>query len=145
PLSERDGVKKVMDRLRPQLSHIPGTLVFLRANQDINLGGRMTSTLYQYTLRDTSQDEINAWLPKILAKMRTLPGITDLTSDQDLPMPQISLVVNRDSASRLGVTPSAIDDILNDAFGQRQVATIYTSSNQYHVVLEADTRGPWGP
>ena len=145
PLSERGiSANKVIDRLRPKLNHIPGTLVFLRSNQDINLGGRQSNALYQYTLSDTDQSEIDTWQPKIMAKMRSLPGLTDVTSDQDLPMPQITLTVNRDAASRLSVTPNAIDSILNDAFGQRQVATIYSSINQYHVVMEADTRDPQG-
>ncbi len=145
PLSERDGVKDVIARLRPKLSQVPGTNTFLSSVQDIRVGGRQSKSLYQYTLSDNNQAEMNTWAPKVMAKLRTIDGLTDVTSDQDELMPQITININRDAASRLGITPSAIDDTLNDAFGQRQVATIFSSINQYHVVMSADSRLPLGP
>ena len=146
PRSDRDAsAQQVIARLRPKLAQILGARTFVQANQDIRVGGRQSKALYQYTLMDTNQDELNVWAPKALEKLRTLPMMADVTSDQDQLMPQLSLVINRDSASRLGVTPAAIDDTLNDAFGQRQVATIFNSINQYHVVMEVDSRTPLGP
>ncbi len=145
PHDERDGVRDVINRLRPKFAQIPGIEVFPSAPQDISLGGRVTRTLYQYTLSDTDQTELNAWAPRILARLKEIPILVDVASDQDRAVPQLSLQINRDSASRLGVKVTDIDATLNDAFGQRQIATVFESTNQYRVVMEADTRAPMSP
>jgi hydrophobe/amphiphile efflux-1 (HAE1) family protein len=145
PLKERVGVQDFIARLRPQFARIPGVKVFMNPMQDIRLGGRLSKSLYQYTLSDTDQTELNTWAPKVVDKLRTLPMLVDVISDQDELMPQMTLNINRDSASRLGVTTAAIDDTLNDAFGQRQIATIFSSINQYHVILTAESTQGLGP
>src|SRR6202521_2033413 len=108
--------------------------------QDLSVESRVSRTQYQYTLQDSDANELSQWTPKIVDKLRTLPELLDVASDQASGSLEADLVVERDTASRLGVTPQMIDDTLYDAFGQRQVSTIFTQLNQYHVVLEADPR-----
>jgi multidrug efflux pump subunit AcrB len=120
-------------------------VLYMQAMQDINVGGRLSKTQFQFTLRDTDITELNAWGPKILARLQALPGLADVTSDQQSSAPRLMVRVNRDAAARVGVTPSAIDETLYDAFGQRQVSTIYGALNQYHVVLEVDPRFQLAP
>ncbi|HET6145100.1 MAG TPA: multidrug efflux RND transporter permease subunit [Candidatus Acidoferrales bacterium] len=139
PLAERKvSVDQVIARLRRKLATIPGATLFLRANQDITVGGRISSSQYQYTLSSENLSDLLQWAPRIEAQMRKMPKLRDIASDQQTRGLQASLVIDRDTASRLGVSPSAIDSTLYDAFGQRQVATTYTELNQYHVVMEVD-------
>jgi hydrophobe/amphiphile efflux-1 (HAE1) family protein len=127
---------EIINHLRGKLARITGINLYLQAVQDVRMGGRNARTQFQYTLQDANIDELNTWAPKILAKLRTLPQLKDVNSDQQTAGLQASLTIDRDTASRLGVTPQAIDDTLYDAFGQRQVSTIYTELNQYRVILE---------
>ncbi|MFI5378556.1 MAG: multidrug efflux RND transporter permease subunit [Tepidisphaerales bacterium] len=139
PLSERKlSADQIMNRVRPQLGRVPGAMCILQSVQDIRVGGRLGPAQYQYTLQGETLDELSEWSPKMLAKMRTLPGLTDLSSDQQNGGLQAALAIDRPTASRLGVSTQMIDDTLYDAFGQRQVSTIYTQLNQYHVVMEVD-------
>ena len=131
-------VDDVIGRLRAKLAHVPGATLYLQAVQDLRIGGRQSNAQFQYTLQSAGGDlaELNAFAPRMLAKLRALPALRDVSSDQQNRGLQASLVVDRDAASRLGILPQAIDDTLYDAFGQRQVSTIFTQLNQYHVVLE---------
>ena len=129
-------VDLVIQRLRGKLAHVPGATLFLQAVQDVRIGGRMSNAQYQYTLQSTDLDQLNAFAPRMLAKLRTVEGLRDVSTDQQNRGLQASLVIDRDNASRLGILPQLLDDTLYDAFGQRQVSNIYTPLNQYHVILE---------
>ena len=128
---------QVIDRLRPQLAKLEGINVYLQPSQDITVGGRISRGQFQYTLQDANLGELNTWGPQMLAKLKTLPGLVDVASDQQGDAPQLLATINRDAAARFGIQPQAIDDTLNDAFGQRQVAQYFTQTNSYFVVLEA--------
>jgi hydrophobe/amphiphile efflux-1 (HAE1) family protein len=137
PHEERDvTAQQVIQRLRPQVETVQGAKFFMQAGQDINVGGRLTKTQFQYTLTDTDSAELNHWAPIVEEAMRKLPQLQDVTSDQEAAAPHLSLQIDRDAAARLGVSTQMIDDTLYDAFGQRQVATLYTSTNQYKVIEE---------
>ena len=138
PLEERGGlsVDQVIARLRPKLAQVPGAPTVLQAIQDLRIGGRASSAQYQYTLQSVDLAELNAWAPKVEGRLRTLREIADVNSDQQDKGQQSLVVFDRLTASRLGVSPQLIDDTLYDAFGQRQVAILYTPLNQYHVVME---------
>ncbi len=143
PLSERKlSADAVINRLRGKLAHVPGATLFLQAVQDLRVGGRASNAQYQYTVQSLGSDlaELNAAAPRLLAKLRTLSQLRDLSTDQQNRGLQASLAIDRDTASRLGILPQAIDDALYDAFGQRQVSTIFTKLNQYRVVLEVAPR-----
>jgi len=140
PIGERNvSVDQVIARLRRKLAVVPGATLFLRANQDINVGGRVSSSQYQYTLSSENLADLLQWSPRVEAKMRQMPKLRDIASDQQTKGLQATLVIDRDTASRLGISPNAIDSTLYDAFGQRQVATTFTELNQYHVVMEVDS------
>ncbi len=128
----------VIARLRQKAAVVPGATVFLQSYQDVRVGGLFTSSQYQYTLQGETLDELQTWSPQIEARLRTLPGLRDVTSDQQDKGLQASLVLDRNTAGRMGIQSQQIDDTLYDAFGQRQVSTIYTQLNQYHVVMEVD-------
>lgn len=137
PLEERKiSADQVIDRLRGKLAKVPGATLYMHAAQDIHVGGRDSNSEYEYTLQADSIDALNTWAPRLLDKLRTLPQLHDANSDREVAGLETSLVIDRDTASRLGVTTQAIDSTLYDAFGQRQVSTIYDSLNQYHVVME---------
>jgi hydrophobe/amphiphile efflux-1 (HAE1) family protein len=137
PLAERKiGVAQIMARLRPKLAAVPGASLFLQPVQDIRVGGRLAGAAYQFTLQGDDLQELNHWAPRVLRKLEALPGLVDVNSDQQNRGLQAAVVIDRDTASRLGITPQMIDDTLYDAFGQRQVSTMYTQLNQYHVVME---------
>ena len=141
PLAERDGVDTVMTRLRRNLSHVPGARLFMFPIQDINTqGGRQSNAAYQYTLQADSSAELYEWGPKLVAALEHDPVLTDVNSDQQQKGLETDLVIDRTTASRLGVTASQIDNTLYDAFGQRQVSTIYSAQNQYHVIMEVAPR-----
>ena len=134
----RDDAATVIARLRGKLSKIPGAQLFLTANQDIRVGGRSSKAQFQYALSDQNIDELNTWAPKLVNKLREYPQIKDATSDQQFRGLQETVVIDRDTAARLGIQPQAVDSTLYSAFGQRQVSIIYTQQNQYHVILEVD-------
>jgi hydrophobic/amphiphilic exporter-1 (mainly G- bacteria), HAE1 family len=115
---------------------VPGATFFLHAAQDLNVGGRLTRTQYQYTLQDPDLDELNDWAPKLLAKLQALPQLRDVATDQQANSTTLSLTIDRDQAARFGIQPQVIDQTLNDAFGQRQVTQYFTQLNTYHVILE---------
>jgi multidrug efflux pump len=138
PLSERqETADQVIARLRIKLAKEPGASLFLQPVQDIRIGGRQSNAQYQYTLQADDLAELRAWEPKIRLTLSDLPELADVNTDQQDKGLQTSLVIDRETASRLGVTPKLIDATLNDLFGQRQVSTIYAQLNQYHVVMEA--------
>ncbi|WP_454907345.1 efflux RND transporter permease subunit [Variovorax gossypii] len=127
---------EIITRLRPQLAKVQGVNLFLQAGQDIRVGGRASRTQYQYTVTDADLDELNTWAPKLLARFKQLPELTDLATDQQNAAASAVLTIDRDRASSFGITPSTIDATLYDAIGQRQVAQYFTQLNSYHVVLE---------
>ncbi|BDG05143.1 multidrug efflux RND transporter permease subunit [Anaeromyxobacter oryzae] len=132
----KETADQVIATLRPKLAQVPGIQLFLQSVQDVRVGGRFSRTQYQYTLQDANLEELNAWAPRMLEKLKTLPQLRDVATDQQTSALQLKVEVDRDTASRLGITAQAVDDALYDAFGQRQVATTYTQVNQYRVVLE---------
>jgi multidrug efflux pump len=139
PLEQR-GISgdEVIERLRPQLAVVPGATQFLQVAQEIRVGGRMSSTQYQYTLSADTLANLNEWAPKLLAGFRELPELRDVNSDQQTNGRESTLIIDRDMAARFGISPQMIDNTLYDSFGQRQVSTMYTGLNQYHVVMEAE-------
>jgi HAE1 family hydrophobic/amphiphilic exporter-1 len=137
PRNERDAsAQQVIARLRPQLEKVQGARLFMQAAQDVRLGGRPTRTQFEYTLQDANLGELNEWAPKILEKMKTLPQLRDVATDQQSAGTTLTLTIDRDTASRFGIQPQLIDDTLYDAFGQRQVTQYFTQLNSYHVILE---------
>jgi hydrophobic/amphiphilic exporter-1 (mainly G- bacteria), HAE1 family len=137
PKNERDvSADEVIARLRPKLANVEGAKAFLQAAQDVRVGAHTARTQFQYTLQDANIDELNEWAPKVLAKLKTLPELRDVATDQQMSGTTLTVDINRDQAARFGLTPEAIDDTLYDAFGQRQVAQYYTQQNSYHVVME---------
>jgi hydrophobe/amphiphile efflux-1 (HAE1) family protein len=127
---------QIIQRLRPKVAQVQGVKFFMQSGQDISVGGRLSRTQYQYTLTDTDSEELNHWAPIVEAAMQKAPELQDVASDQQIAAPHVSIEIDRDAASRLGLSASIIDETLYDAFGQRQVATMYTSTSQYKVVLE---------
>jgi multidrug efflux pump len=141
PLAERKlSVDQVIGRLRRQMAVVPGATLFLQAVQDIRIGGRASNAQYQFTLQGSTLEELNEWTPKILAAMQAAPNLADVNSDQQNKGLESDLVIDRDAAAQLGITVSQIDNTLYDAFGQRQVSTIYVARNQYHVIMEVAQR-----
>ncbi len=137
PRSERSATAdEVIAQLRPALAKVPGVALYLQSVQDVRVGGRLSRTQYQYTLQDANLEELNEWAPRVFEKLRGLPQLRDVSSDQQTSALQLTLDIDRDTASRLGILPQAVDDALYDSYGQRQVATIFTQLNQYRVVLE---------
>jgi multidrug efflux pump len=138
PLSQRsETADQVIARLRGKLAHVPGANLFLQPVQDIRIGGRQANAQYQFTLQGDDLTELRAWEPKIRQALSDLPELADVNTDTQDKGLQTSLIIDRDAAGRLGVSPRLIDTTLNDLFGQRQVSTIYAQLNQYHVVMEA--------
>jgi multidrug efflux pump len=137
PLRERElSADEVISQLRSELAAVPGATLFLQAVGDLGGGGRSSNAQYQYTLQGSTFEELDEWTPKIVAALQTVPTLADVSSDQQNKGLQANVIVDRDSASRLGITVSQIDNTLYDAFGQRQVSTIYVARNQYHVIME---------
>jgi multidrug efflux pump len=138
PLAERKlDATQVIARLRPKLARIPGATLYLQAQQDIRAGGRSGNAAYQYTLQGDNYDEISLWAPKLLAALQKVPVLTDVNSDQQNKGMQAQLTYDRDTAARFGITSQLLDNTLYDAFGQRPVSVMYTSLNQYQVIMEA--------
>ncbi len=137
PVEERNATaSEIIRRLQPQLAKVHGITLFMQPVQDLTIDDRISRTEFQYSLADANAAELNTWAPRLAAKLQALPQLRDVATDQQNHGLETSLVVDRDTASRLGVTPAAIDNTLYDAFGQRQISTIFTQLNQYHVVLE---------
>ncbi len=137
PLEERKiSASAVMRRLQPELAKVDGITLYMQPIQDLTVEDRVSQTQYQYTLEDANADELNQWTTKLLARLQTLPELRDMATDQQTHGLQARLVIDRVTASRLGITPQAIDNALYDAFGQRQISTLFTQLNQYHVILE---------
>jgi multidrug efflux pump len=140
PEVRKTNADQVIARLRPQLARVPGAGVFLQAIQSLRIGTRIAGGQYQYTLQSDSVTDLNTWAPRVFQRLRGMPQIADVNIDQQNKGLQTSLVIDRNTASRLGVSPRLIDDTLYDSFGQRQVSTLYTPLAQFHVVMEADPR-----
>jgi HAE1 family hydrophobic/amphiphilic exporter-1 len=146
PKNQRDAdADEVIRRLTTRLGKIQGIALYMQAAQDITIGGRLSKTQYQYTLTDSDPGELNHWAPLFLDKLKALPGIADVTTDQLNAGPLLDITVNRDVASSFGITPATIDNNLNDAFGQRIISTMFTMLNEYHVVMEVDPKFQYGP
>src|SRR5262245_10331779 len=147
-LSDRKlSADQIIGRLRRKLAGIAGATLFLQAVQDVRAGGRATGAQYQYTLQGDQLDELVEWSPRLYNKLKTLPGITDVNSDLQNQGREVALDIDRSTASRLGLSLQTIDNTLYDAFGQRQVSTMFTQLNQYHVVMGVDpqlTQSPDG-
>ncbi|HSY45656.1 MAG TPA: multidrug efflux RND transporter permease subunit [Steroidobacteraceae bacterium] len=137
PRDERDATAdQIIERLRKKIATVPGGTVFLQASQDLNVGGRLARTQYQYTLQDANIEELNTWAPRLLGELKKLPQLRDVASDQQSSSTKLALVIDRDQAARFGIQPALIDNTLYDAFGQREVTQYFTQLNSYHVVLE---------
>jgi multidrug efflux pump len=147
PLNQRDRighhpvtVEQVINRLRPKLAQIPGATLFLTATQDLNIGGRFSNAQFQYTIQAEDLNELNYWAPRILAKLRSIPELRDVNTDQQDKGLSANVVVDRDTAARMGISPAQVDAALYASFGQAQVSTMYRQLNQYHVVMEVDPK-----
>ncbi len=146
PHGQRDATAdQVIRRLSRRLARIQGIRLYMQAAQDITIGGRLAKTQYQYTLADADPGELGRWAALFLDRIRTLPGITDVATDQENAGPLLDITVNREVASSYGILPATIDNTLDDAFGQRIVSTMYTMLNQYHLILEVQPRFQFGP
>ncbi|MFZ0016177.1 MAG: efflux RND transporter permease subunit, partial [Acetobacteraceae bacterium] len=140
PIAQRGNINAVMGRLRRSLGAVPGAQLFLQPVQDIRVGGRQSNAAYQYTLQGDSASQLYEWAPKLLSALKNNPVLRDVNTDQQQKGLETDLVIDRSTASRLGVNAAQIDNTLYDAFGQRQVSTIYSALNQYHVVMEVAPR-----
>jgi multidrug efflux pump len=139
PLSERNiSAANLVRRLQNRLQKVQGISLYMQPVQNITVDDRVSRTQYQYTLEDPDQDELNDWSKRFVAKLQSLPELEDVATDQQTGGLAVSLIIDRVTASRLGIAPSTIDNTLYDAFGQRQISTMYTQLNQYHVILEAE-------
>jgi len=142
---QHESADEVVAGLRRRLSSVPGAVLYLQAQQDIQIGGRGSAAQYQYTLSDENLNELNTWAPLLQARMRQMPELADVSSDQQSQGLAENLVIDRDGASRLGITATTVDSVLYDAFGQREVSTMYTALNQYFVVMEVDPQFQLSP
>jgi hydrophobe/amphiphile efflux-1 (HAE1) family protein len=145
PGNQRPPVDQVIARLRTNLAKIQGITLYMQAAQDITIGGRVSKTQYQYTLDDADPGELSHWAALFLDKIKAIPGIADVTTDQLSAGPRLDVTIKRDVATSYGIQPYTIDNILDDAFGQRIVSTMYTTLNQYHVVLEVEPQFQYSP
>jgi hydrophobe/amphiphile efflux-1 (HAE1) family protein len=145
PQNQRGSMDQVLARLRTNLAKIQGITLYMQAAQDITIGGRLSKTQYQYTLDDADPGELNHWAALFLAKIKAIPGVADVATDQLNAGPMLDITIKREVASSYGILPYTIDNTLDDAFGQRIVSTMYTTLNQYHVVLEVDPKFQYGP
>jgi len=145
PANEREPIEKVMARLRTNLAKIQGITLYMQAAQDITVGARLNKTQFQYTLNDADPGELSHWSALFLDKFKAVPGITDVATDQLSSGPLLDITIKRDVASSYGILPYTIDNTLDDAFGQRIVSTMYTTLQQYHVILEVNPKFQYGP
>jgi len=140
PREERATADQVVQELRPKLTHIPGIAAYVQNVPAIRIGGRLSKSEYQYTVQAPDTGELYKWAPRLQEKLRTLPGLVNVTSDLQVTQPQITVDIDRNKASALGVSAQAIESTLYDAYGARQVSTIYAPTNQYWVVMELEPR-----
>ncbi len=141
PFGERQATaQQIIQRLRPQVAEVQGAKYYMQAGQDIQIGARLTQTLYQYTLSDTDTEELNHWAPIIEQHMRRMRELQDVATDQQIAAPHVAIEIDRNTAYRLGLSVALIDNTLYDAFGQRMIAPIYTATNQYRLILEVQPR-----
>jgi hydrophobe/amphiphile efflux-1 (HAE1) family protein len=145
PKTQRGSMDQVLARLRTNLAKLQGITLYMQPAQDITIGGRVSKTLYQYTLNDADPGELNHWAALFLDRIKAIRGITDVATDQLNAGPLLDITIKREVASSYGILPYTIDNTLDDAFGQRIVSTMYTTLNQYHVVLEVDPKFQYGP
>jgi HAE1 family hydrophobic/amphiphilic exporter-1 len=145
PKSQRGSMNEVLARLRANLARIQGITLYMQAAQDITIGGRVSKTMYQYTLNDADPGELNHWAALFLSRIKGIPGITDVATDQLNAGPLLDITIKREVASSFGILPFTIDNTLDDAFGQRIVSTMFTQLNQYHVVMEVDPKFQYSP
>jgi len=148
PLNQRPGrvtADDVVNRLRGKLTSVAGATTFLQVQQDLQIGGRGSAAQYQYTLSDENLNELNTWAPQLEERLRAMPELRDVSTDQQNQGLSANLVIDRDSAARLGISAATIDNVLYDAFGQREVSTMYTGLNQYYVVMEVDPKYQLSP
>jgi HAE1 family hydrophobic/amphiphilic exporter-1 len=145
PQNQRASMDQVIARLRTNLALVQGITLYMQAAQDITIGGRLSKTQYQYTLADADPGELSHWAALFLDKIKVIPGIADVTTDQLNAGPMLDITIKREVASTFGILPFTIDNTLSDAFGQRIVSTMFTTLNQYHVVMEVDPKFQYGP
>jgi hydrophobe/amphiphile efflux-1 (HAE1) family protein len=145
PQNQRGSMDQVLTRLRTNLAKIQGITLYMQAAQDITIGGRLSKTQYQYTLDDADAGELNHWAALFLEKIKAIPGIADVATDQLNAGPMLDITIKREVASSYGILPFTIDNTLDDAFGQRIVSTMFTALNQYHVVMEVDPKFQYSP
>ena len=138
-------METILARLRTNLAKIQGITLYMQAAQDITIGGRVSKTQYQYTLGDADPGELNHWAALFLDRIKKVPGITDVATDQQNSGPLLDIAIKREVASSYGILPFTIDNTLDDAFGQRIVSTMYTTLNQYHVVMEVNPKFQYSP
>ncbi len=137
PFDQRHATaQQIIARLRPKLTQVMGAQMFMQAAQDVRVGARVSKTLYQFTLQDSDSNELYSYAPKVLEKLKKVPELRDVATDQQLSGATATLTIDRDAASRFGIQPSVIDNTLNDAFGQTQIAQYFTQINSYHLILE---------
>src|SRR5439155_6438716 len=140
PFKQRKPADQVVRELRPKLAQVMGAKVFLQNVPAIRIGGQLTQSPYQYVMRSANIDELYHWAPLIEQKLRSLPGLLDISSDLQITRPEVTVEIEREKASALGVSAQSIEMALNNAYGSRQVSTIYTAANQYWVILELAPR-----
>src|SRR5581483_3951592 len=140
PYDQRKPADQVVRELRPKVSNILGAKVFVQNIPAIRIGGQLTKSPYQYVVRSAGVDELYHWAPLIEQKLRSMPGLVDVTSDLQITRPQVTVEIEREKASALGVSAQSIEQALNNAYGARQVSTIYTATNQFWVILELAQR-----
>src|SRR6201999_2227106 len=145
PANQRDPIQKVIDRLRTNLAKIQGITLYMQAAQDITVGARLNKTQFQYTLNDADPGELSHWASLFLDKFKSVPGITDVTTDQLNAGPLLDITIKREVASSYGILPFTIDNTLDDAFGQRIVSTMYTTLQQYHVIMAVTPKFQYSP
>jgi HAE1 family hydrophobic/amphiphilic exporter-1 len=145
PQNQRGSMDEVLARLRTNLAKIQGITLYMQAAQDITIGGRVSKTMYQYTLNDADPGELNHWAALFLDRIKAIPGIADVATDQLNAGPMLDITIKREVASSYGILPFTIDNTLDDAFGQRIVSTMFTTLNQYHVVMEVDPKFQYSP
>ena len=147
PFKDRHATaQQIIARLRPKLDQVLGARLYLQAAQDVRVGARISRTLYEYTLQDADVNELYAWAPRVLARLRTLPGLRDVATDQQMNGATLNMTIDRDAAARFGILPAVIDQTLYDAFGQQQITQYFTQVNSYHLIMEVpqDQRGTLG-
>src|SRR6202022_630812 len=145
PANQRDKIDKVIARLQTNLAKIQGITLYMQPAQDITIGARLNKTQFQYTLNDADPGELDHWSALFLDKLKAIPSIADVTTDQLNAGPMLDITIKREVASSYGILPYTIDNTLDDAFGQRIVSTIYTTLQQYHVILEVNPKFQYGP